>query len=274
LALNAPNTWVSVDPGQLENALLNLAINGSAAMPTGGTLRFITEVLPPNALHGALDPVVRIRVQDTGCGIPEALQRRVFEPFFTTKAIGEGSGLGLSMVYGFVKQSQGDINIQSAEGHGTEIHILLPSVAAPDSGQCFPRLSDDQLNGRGEVILLVEDDPQVRQSAEALLESLDYRVISTHHPDAALAEFKAQDRIDLIFTDVNLGNTMNGVELVDELHRFDPSIPVLFTSGLQQQQLIQQYGVSDQQILAKPYTREALARMLRSALQPTQGTAV
>jgi signal transduction histidine kinase/CheY-like chemotaxis protein/HAMP domain-containing protein len=271
LALDANHAWVSVDPGQLENALLNLAINSSAAMQSGGSLRFKTEALPSYPLNGVITDVVCIHVCDTGCGIPETLLRRVLEPFFTTKQIGEGSGLGLSMVYGFVKQSQGDIKIHSTEGQGTEIQVLLPTVAAPDQTQSEPRLSGEQLKGHGETILLVEDDPQVRLSAEALLDSLGYRVIATGHPDEALAAFKDQHPIDLIFTDINLGNAMNGVELADAAHQIDLSIPVLFTSGLQQQQLIQQYGIADQRILAKPYTREALAQMLSATLPPPQG---
>lgn len=260
LDLEATNCWISVDPSQLENALLNLAINSSAAMPSGGIVSFKTRQLTDQLLNGRCCDLLAITVSDTGCGIPPAILRRVFEPFFTTKEIGEGSGLGLSMVYGFVKQSNGDIHITSSEGQGTQIEIWLPSITETIAQQSIETLGLEQIRGRGERILLVEDDAQVALTAEALLDDLGYRVTAVTNATAAMSVLQAEGDVALVFTDINLGSTINGIQLGALVEAQWPELPVLFTSGLHQQQLKQRYGLLDRHtLLAKPYTREALA---------------
>ncbi|MBV1787681.1 PAS-domain containing protein [Marinobacterium sp. D7] len=270
LTLNATPWLVNVDPGQLENALLNLAINSAAAMPEGGKLRFETCHVDNAGLESG-DEAVLVRVQDTGAGISETHLARVFEPFFTTKEVGEGSGLGLSMVYGFVKQSQGDIRIHSQLGEGTRIDILLPRVTdlRPQEHD-----QDDQgalPSGRGEWVLLVEDDQPVRDMAEDMLDSLGYRVESVVSIEAAYTALTERTDFALVFTDINLGTAENGLHLARDVAEMLPGLPVLLTSGLPADQLSSRYGLPvGQFVLAKPYHREALARAVSDALANTE----
>jgi len=268
LDLDAQPWIVHVDPGQLENALLNLAINSSAAMPEGGTLRLTTRRLRGVALNQTPCDAVQIAVADTGCGIDEAHLRRVFEPFFTTKEVGEGSGLGLSMVYGFVKQSEGDIQVHSILGQGTCIEILLPrAVAASEPAPPPVRAAAAEQLGAGQWVLLVEDDPQVRTSAAELLAQLHYQVVVTAAADEALAVLHQRDDIALVFTDINLGTAVNGLQLAAQIRQQWPQLPVLLTSGLSSGQLSERYAMADEQpVLAKPYRREQLAAALSAAL--------
>ncbi|MDO6784300.1 PAS-domain containing protein [Neptunomonas phycophila] len=260
LDLQAAGWWVSVDPSQLENALLNLAINSSAAMPNGGSVSFKTRQLTDQLLNGRRCDLLAITVSDTGCGIPQSILRRVFEPFFTTKEIGEGSGLGLSMVYGFVKQSNGDIHITSAEGKGTQIEIWLPRVIETTTQANSTLLTQENTKGSGQHVLLVEDDAQVAQTAEALLESLGYQVTVVNHAVGAMDALDKANDVALVLTDINLGSAVNGVQLSDMINERWSALPVLLTSGLHKQQLKQRYGLLDSHaLLAKPYTRDELA---------------
>ncbi|QLE99223.1 response regulator [Neptunomonas phycophila] len=260
LDLQAADWWVSVDPSQLENALLNLAINSSAAMPNGGSVSFKTRQLTDQLLNGRRCDLLAITVSDTGCGIPQSILRRVFEPFFTTKEIGEGSGLGLSMVYGFVKQSNGDIHITSAEGEGTQIEIWLPRVIETTTQANSTLLTQENTKGSGQHVLLVEDDAQVAQTAEALLESLGYQVTVVNHAVGAMDALDKANDVALVLTDINLGSAVNGVQLSDMINERWSALPVLLTSGLHKQQLKQRYGLLDSHaLLAKPYTRDELA---------------
>ncbi|MBN1009018.1 PAS-domain containing protein [Amphritea pacifica] len=262
LDLGAADWLVDVDPGQLENALLNLTINSSAAMPEGGTLTFCTRQCHAIALNGSVSDAVHIEVSDTGCGISEAHLRRVFEPFFTTKEIGQGSGLGLSMVYGFVKQSEGDIRVRSQQGQGTTIGIYLRRKA---ESAALPRADTvTTFNyGQNRCVLMVEDDHQVRDAGQALLEKLEYRVIAVASVDEALQQLDERDDIDIVFTDINLGTAVNGLDLAKKIDSQWPEIPVLLTSGLSVQHLSEQYGLQQTGIvLAKPYKLEELAMAL------------
>ncbi|WP_341218171.1 PAS-domain containing protein [Neptunomonas phycophila] len=260
LDLQAAGWWVSVDPSQLENALLNLAINSSAAMPNGGSVSFKTRQLTDQLLNGRRCDLLAITVSDTGCGIPQSILRRVFEPFFTTKEIGEGSGLGLSMVYGFVKQSNGDIHITSAEGKGTQIEIWLPRVIETTTQANSTLSTQENTKGSGQHVLLVEDDAQVAQTAEALLESLGYQVTVVNHAAGAMDVLDKANDVALVLTDINLGSAVNGVQLSGMINARWPALPVLLTSGLHKQQLKQRYGLLDSHaLLAKPYTRDELA---------------
>ncbi|MEH6580240.1 MAG: PAS-domain containing protein [Amphritea sp.] len=259
----AADPWiVSVDPGQLENTLLNLAINSSAAMPDGGSLKFTTRQCVNIELEGKRGDVLHIQVADTGCGISDEHIRRVFEPFFTTKEIGEGSGLGLSMVYGFVKQSEGDIRVQSELGKGTRIDIYLPR-RMPESVM-VPGVKETALSfGNGQYVLMVEDDDQVRAVGEELLVQLHYQVVAVASAEEAINQLQQRDDISVVFTDINLGTAVNGLQLAESIHQQWPDIPVLVTSGLSTHHLSESYGLNDADfVLPKPYRQEELARAL------------
>jgi CheY-like chemotaxis protein len=208
---------------------------------------------------------VMLAVSDTGSGIPAAIRDRVFEPFFTTKDVGEGTGLGLSMVYGFVKQSGGHIELYSEEGHGTTVRLYLPCASAPEpeADSAAPPL----LPGGREKLLVVEDDLLVRNYVMTHLESLGY----TAYPAATAAEAMAMVyddlEFDLLFTDVILPGGMDGRQLADTLRNYRPGLKVLFTSGYSENAIIH-HGHLDAgvQLLAKPYRRADLARMLRLVL--------
>jgi signal transduction histidine kinase/HAMP domain-containing protein len=260
--LEATNDWIYVDPGQLENALLNLALNSSAAMPDGGTLSFSTRVLQ----DAAGTDRVQIDVCDTGNGIPEELQDRVFDPFFTTKEVGQGSGLGLSMVYGFVKQSGGDIQIESPPGQGTCIAISLPR----HQGACpsAPKPLEQPLAlGSGELILLVEDDHLVLQAVEDMLAELGYEPLSCRSAEDALQWLQANPLPDLVLSDINLGSGQTGIQLQQRLQQQWPQLPCILASGLPRDQLSKRYGLpTDAGFIAKPYRLDTLARAVAAGL--------
>jgi PAS domain S-box-containing protein len=267
-----------VDPNQLATALLNLSLNARDAMPNGGKLTLETgnvhldESSATANSDVAPGPYVMIAVSDTGAGIPAAIRDKVFEPFFTTKATGKGTGLGLSMVYGFVKQSGGHIKIYSEEGHGTTIKIYLPRA----SGQA-QQLADAPLaliGGGQESILVVEDDALVRNYVVAQLGSLGYRTFTAKDASEALAVLDSPVELDLLFTDVIMPGAMNGRQLADEAVRRRPSLKVLFTSGYTENAIVHR-GRLDPGVLllAKPYRKSDLARMVRKAFEATQAAA-
>ena len=266
--------WLmDVDRGQLENALLNLSINARDAMPDGGRLTvetanvlFVAGRRPPPA---GLTPgaYVTITVSDTGTGMAADTRERAIEPFFTTKQTGEGSGLGLSMIYGFTKQSGGHLGIDSTPGAGTSVKIYLPAdeTLAPDAETGGGAIDD--LHGRGERVLMIEDDPDVRQMAMAMLERLGYVVIEAATGHQALEIAEAGEAIDLVFTDVFLPDGLNGPEAARRIKAVRPGVPVLFTSGYSADQISGDDLMGDSvQILPKPYEIEALARKLRECL--------
>ncbi len=265
--LEATDDWIYVDPGQLENALLNLALNSSAAMPDGGTLSFSTRVIEGTDDSGNDPGRVQIEVQDTGNGIPEELLERVFDPFFTTKDVGQGSGLGLSMVYGFVKQSGGDIDIRSEPGLGTCIRISLPRHRAADP-QKGTAPKEPRPMGHGELVLLVEDDPLVLQAAEDMLAELGYEPLACTSAEEALIWLQANPLPDLVLSDINLGTGQTGIELREMLQQQWPGLPCILASGLPQDQLSKRYGLAPQSsFIAKPYRLDTLAIAIANALQ-------
>ncbi len=259
-----------VDQNQLTAALLNLALNARDAMPEGGKLTLETGNVQPDendtSVHGEVPAgsYVMIAVSDTGGGIPEGIRDRVFEPFFTTKAPGKGTGLGLSMVYGFVKQSGGHIKIYSEENHGTTVRIYLPRAIG------FVRQPADILpapiGGGHERILVVEDDALVRAYVVAQLRSLGYGTLTAMNAAEALAIIDSAAEIDLLFTDVIMPGAMNGRQLADAAMRRRPSLKVLFTSGYAENAIVH-HGRLDPGVLllAKPYRKADLARMVRKA---------
>jgi CheY-like chemotaxis protein len=206
-----------------------------------------------------------IAVSDTGPGIPPHLMEKVFEPFFTTKDVGKGTGLGLSMVYGFVKQSNGHIKIYSEEGHGTSVKIYLPralgeAVTAEPAGA-------RQIEGGHEVVLVVEDDPLVRNYVIAQVKSLGYTTLSARNATEALTVLDNVSGIDLLFTDIIMPGAINGRQLADAAVQRNPALKVLYTSGYTENAIVH-HGRLDSGVLllAKPYRKSDLARMLRRAL--------
>ena len=268
----ADGLWrCEVDPGQLENALINLAVNARDAMIGGGTLTIKTENARLDADAAARSEVapgdyVKLSVSDTGTGVaPEDLER-VFEPFFTTKEIGKGSGLGLSMVYGFAKQSHGSAAISSVPGRGTTVSLYLPRSRKKLDSQ--GRQEDEAIpQGRDEVILVVEDDADVRDLAVRLLRIFGYRTLAAEDGKSAIEVMAQAPLVDLLMTDMVLPGGMGGTALAQEAKRCHPEIKVLYVSGYakgaanQEDELDE--GIS---FLPKPYQKTQLARKVRDAL--------
>ncbi|MGI4746783.1 MAG: response regulator [Janthinobacterium lividum] len=271
---------VLIDPAQLENALLNLAINARDAMEEHGENRHQLTIQVDNAwfddgyaqLHPGVTAghYVMVSVTDTGCGMTPEIMEQVFEPFFSTKKEGRGTGLGLSMVHGFVEQSGGHIRIHSEPGHGTTIRLYLPrTMQAKDTDISIPT---GPVQGGNETILVVEDDDGVRDTVIAMLDELGYRVLKAKDAAGALSVIESGMRVDLLFTDVIMPGWLRGPELARKARERIPGLPVLFTSGYTDDAIVQggqlDAGVG---LLAKPYTREALANTLRQVL-PTHET--
>jgi PAS domain S-box-containing protein len=269
----APGLWPAlVDPGQLENALLNLAINARDAMPQGGRLLIETANEQLDESYAALYPGVRagayvmLAVSDNGHGMSAEVMQSMFEPFFTTKAKGQGTGLGLSMVHGFVKQSNGHVSVYSEVGKGTTMRLYLPRVDSAVADAPVPGKEDTPL-GEGERVLLVEDDELVRHYAMTLLAGLGYRVLIAADGPEALQQLRDHPEIDLLFTDMVMPGGLNGRELADQAQAMRPGLPVLYASGYTDTG-ITQHGELEPGVLllAKPYRRVDLARRLRQAL--------
>ena len=272
----AGGLWNSfIDPAQVENALLNLAINARDAMEGRGKL---TVEAGNSSLddeyasrHAEVSPgqYVMLAVTDTGCGmLPEVIEQ-VFEPFFTTKSEGRGTGLGLSQVYGFVKQSGGHIKVYSEPGHGTTIRIYLPRSRQMED--VATETETAPASGGTETILVVEDDQDVRAVVVETLSDLGYQVLKAKDADSALAMLESGVRIDLLFTDVVMPGSLRSPELARKARERLPDIAVLFTSGYTENAIVHGGRLDDNvELLSKPYTREALARKLRQILRNQQ----
>ena len=261
-----------VDSAQLVTALLNLAVNARDAMPNGGKLTletanvYLDEAYATAHPEVTTGPYVMFAVSDTGAGIPPAIQEKVFEPFFTTKDVGQGTGLGLSMVYGFAKQSGGHIKLYSEEGQGTTFKIYLPRAVSAAAGTEM-RTSDSQLLTGNETILLVEDDPTVRKSVTAQLKNLGYRILIAENATGALAIIDSGADFDLLFTDLVMPGRMNGSELAEEAAKRRSPLKVLFTSGYTASAVVHHGQLeAGALLLPKPYRISDLARMVRQAL--------
>ena len=270
----ADDLWLTkADPNQVETAVLNLAINARDAMPDGGKLTVETanECLDETYVAQFSDvdagDYVMIAVSDTGTGIPKDLVAKVFQPFFTTKDVGKGSGLGLSMVYGFVKQSGGHVRIYSEEGHGTSVKIYLPREASDSVDVEKTDKTEQPIKGGDETILVVEDDPAVRQMAVSLLEDLGYRVLEAENGADALATLQRHESIDLMFSDIIMPGGMNGAELAIQARDRHPGLRVLHTSGYAEAAVTRDGKIgSTNELLSKPYRKEELARKVRRVL--------
>lgn len=260
-----------IDPSQVENAILNLAINARDAMNGRGqlTIEASNAMLDSEycRLHSDVKPgqYVLIAVTDTGTGIPPNVLERVFEPFFSTKPEGKGTGLGLSMVYGFVKQSGGHVKIYSEIGNGTTVKLYLPRSAEVED--TLVDTSRGPIKGGSETILVVEDDDDVREIAVSLLGELGYRVLTARDAASALTVIESGIPVDLLFTDVVMPGPLRSPELARKAKERLPNLAVLFTSGYTENSIVHggrlDPGV---ELLGKPYTRETLARKIRHVL--------
>ena len=262
------------DPSQLEDAILNLAVNARDAMPKGGRLLIETSNVHLDESYATQNADVvagdyaLIIVTDSGTGMPPEVVEHAFEPFFTTKEVGRGTGLGLSMVYGFVKQSGGHVKVYSEVGHGTSIKLYLPK-ATPDaqsSGDIAGAASIEP-SPCCETILVVEDDPAVRQMAVSILENLGYQVRQASDGRSALDILHGDAHIDLLFTDMVMPNGISGHDLIRAARKLRPDIKALLSSGYSAQFVkTQGDGNRDIRLLNKPYRKEVLATAIRSAL--------
>ena len=267
LDLQAPQSCAWVDRGQMENALLNLSINARDAMPAGGTLTLRTR-------DEAGGDVVRVEVADSGQGMDETVRERVFEPFFTTKA-GSGNGLGLSIVYGFVKQSGGEIAVESAPGAGSVFVLRLPSRRPEIVADLPAAQAEDAVAGLS--VLLVEDDPEVRAALADVLRATGHAVTEAASAREALAALEGmavcgQPPVSLLLSDVDFGGGMHGVELMREVARRHPELPRILMSGLPVERLMSRFGLEDGDLLLnKPFTIhqfDAAVRKAVAAFQP------
>ena len=270
----AKGLWNSlVDQTQLENAILNLAINARDAMGDQGVLsielRNVTMMVDPEKAEAPLvspGDYIEIRVIDGGPGMPPEVVEQAFEPFFTTKAAGHGTGLGLSMVYGFMKQSGGGARIESAVGVGTTVTLYLPRCSEAATSRT-PIVALIAATGGTETILVAEDDRSVREAAAALLRDLGYRVLEAASGDEALQMIKSGAPVDLLFTDVVMPGTKRSTEVVKEGRFLLPHMAVLYTSGYAEGELLKGGRFDpDVLLLSKPYAAESLARYVRQAL--------
>jgi signal transduction histidine kinase/CHASE3 domain sensor protein len=269
--LEPGNTTSHIDPSQLANSVLNMAINARDAMPDGGKLLLETRNVVLDEAYAQANPEVRagpyvmLAVSDTGTGMAAEIRDKAFEPFFTTKEVGKGSGLGLSMVYGFVKQSGGHIKIYSEPGHGTTIRLYLPPARGV-ADATIPAAAP--IAGGSETILVVEDDPLVLNFVVTQLHGLGYKTIAAADSRAAMILVENGEPFELLFTDVILSGGMTGRQLADAVAKQRPGMKVLYTSGYTDNAIVH-HGRLDEGVLllTKPYRKTQLAQMIRQALK-------
>ncbi len=261
------------DPGQLENAILNLCVNARDAMPDGGRLTIETGNAsldePYAAANSEVSPgqYVQVSVTDTGAGMPPEVAERAFDPFYTTKGVGRGTGLGLSQVHGFVKQSGGHVKIYSEPGVGTSVKLYLPRSLAAEEKVAIARPGDEAPRARGEeIVLVVEDEERVRHLSVDALRELGYVVVQAADASQALSVLELQPRVDLLFTDIVMPD-MNGRRLADLAREKRPDLKVLYTTGYTRNAVVHN-GVLDVGVafLPKPFVLDQLARKVRSVL--------
>lgn len=270
------DSWcINVDRNQLENALLNLAINARDAMKGEGVIRINGENIilnPGDCIGKSIKPgeYVRLAVTDTGVGMTSEVLKRAFEPFFTTKREGHGTGLGLSMVFGFVRQSGGHVEVWSEEGSGSVVQMYFPRSLEPE---CFDEHSELAPHSGGqETILVVEDNEGVRLTVVELLEQAGYTVLTAEDGDRAMQALQNGVQPDLIFTDVVMPGRVKSTDLADWARVQQPPVAVLFTSGHTRDMLSTNHLLSpDIHLLSKPYSPEALTQRVHSVLTARQG---
>ena len=266
--------WTAeADPNQLESALLNLVINARDAMPNGGSLsvetsnRHLDSVF--TAAYGTLAPgdYVELSVSDTGCGIPENVMGRVFDPFFTTKPIGQGTGLGLLMIYGFARQSRGHVTIHSEVDKGTTVSLFLPRFMGEMTTQEAQNPTLLPFANAGETVLIVEDDPAVRVLVSAVLKELGYHFVEAADANTALPIIESEQRIDLLISDVGLPG-MNGRQMAEIGRQMRPDLKVLFITGYAEHAAVRG-GFLDpgMQLITKPFTFDLLTAKVREMIR-------
>ncbi|CAH1654760.1 PAS domain-containing sensor histidine kinase [Chelatococcus asaccharovorans] len=274
MVVDEHNLQAVVDTSQLQNALLNLGINARDAMPNGGRLTIAVSRAELDASYCEIHPdavaghYVLIAVTDGGTGMTAEVRDRAFEPFFTTKEVGAGTGLGLSQVYGFIKQSGGHVQLYSEPGHGTTVRLYLPSaIDEPDSDAASSAQDPTLLpRARGETVLVVEDDPRVRRVTVSRLRDLGYDVLEAENGPVALERLRHHEKIALVFTDMVMPGGMTGSDLAKAAEVLRPGIKLMFTSGYAEPDLVLRHPASSAQWLMKPYTTAALAKKLRAVL--------
>ena len=273
-------TWqVVCDPNQLENALLNVAINARDAMPAGGRLiiqtadRSLSESDVASIDYGRAGDYVEIAVTDTGTGMDEATRARVFEPFFTTKPIGRGTGLGLSQVYGFVRQSGGIVQIESAPSVGTTVRLQLPRQESDSRDGAASQAAADvaSVHGRG-VVLLVEDEIDARDVMAEWLDEQGYDVVVAGDGPTALRRLEEMAHLDLLITDVGLPNGLNGRQVGEAARQRWKNLPILFITGYAGTALEEDLD-ANMQVLPKPFALETLSEVVGSVLKDGTSTA-
>jgi CheY-like chemotaxis protein len=278
--VQAGGLWqIFADGNQLESALLNLAVNARDAMPEGGKLTIETANTYLDEAYAAANAEVTpgqyvlIAVSDSGVGMPAEVVARAFEPFFTTKEVGAGTGLGLSQVYGFVKQSGGHVKIYSEVGEGTVVKLYLPRLEGESALEAIKPIRPPVGGTREEVVLVVEDDDSVREHSTGMLRELGYGVLEAADGVSALRALQEHPEVRLLFTDVGLPNRMNGRQLADEAQRRHPELKVLFTTGYARNAIVH-HGRLDQglELLLKPFTFADLAAKVRRALRSPDKT--
>jgi two-component system, cell cycle sensor histidine kinase and response regulator CckA len=263
---------VMADPGQIEQVLINLAINARDAMPDGGALTIETaNVARADEAHGMSAPHVVVTVTDSGVGMKPETKARVFEPFFTTKGLGKGTGLGLATVHGIVEQSGGRISLESEPGRGTTFTIRLPHHAAAFAG---PPAAAAGAGTRGlggtETILLVDDNEELRRVVKRMLSRAGYHVVEAASGTAALAHLDRGGRVDVVLTDVMMPE-MNGRAVMDAIRQRHREVRLLLMSGYNYDTALRGMAQrGDVEFIEKPFTAEKLLRRLRDVLEPSQ----
>ena len=280
----AASLWPTLcDPNQLENALLNLIINARDAMPDGGRILIETSncvfTEPPDPkpenLFGCVPngEYVGLMITDTGVGMPRTVMERAIDPFFTTKPVGQGTGLGLSMIYGYVKQSGGHITIQSSVGEGTTVALYLPRYVGADEGEKAIEASDKQTHAKAAyAVLLVEDEPAVRSLMADILTDNGYTVLEADSGRAALRHIRSLERIDLLVTDIGLPGGMNGRKLAETARQHRADLKVLLVTGYDEQAVLGS-GVMDtgMGVLTKPFNVDAFSEKVHRMLHTPSG---
>jgi PAS domain S-box-containing protein len=274
-----PDLWLTLcDNNQLENALLNLTINARDAMPDGGQLTLVSEnthLDDPLATDIGLQPgdYVTLAVHDTGVGIAPERLGYVFDPFYTTKPLGEGTGLGLSMVYGFAKQSGGAVRIDSTPGEGTCVWIYLPRFyGLPETQPALAAASQTPASVEGRTVLVVDDEPNVRNLVTEVLQDMGLKVLEASDGPSALRILASDAHLDLLVSDIGLPGGMNGCQLADAARESRPALPVLFITGYAESSVFERRGKDDDyQILTKPFALTDLEARVSDMLGPNAG---
>ena len=263
----------SVDANQLENALLNLCINARDAMPSGGRITIETAnrwIDERAAKERDLSPgqYISLCVSDTGCGMSAEVIARAFDPFFTTKPLGQGTGLGLSMIYGFARQSGGQVRIYSEVGKGAMVCIYLPRHAGSEiPAEPLPDAASIVVAAAGENVLVVDDEPLVRMLVTEVLQDLGYRAIECEDGVAALKVLESTRRLDLMVTDVGLPNGINGRQLADAARTLRPSLKVLFITGYAENAVFSHGHLeAGFEVLTKPFAMDVLASRISTIM--------